>query len=147
PVTGTAEWPVGHQVVAGRSVLELARYEPPDAALRPAEDGAGLDFNRPPRLLPAGRTPSFALPPPPGREERRPLPILMAVVPVLLGVLMAVLMHEVYMLAMCALSPVTLIGNYFSDRKHGRKSYAARMAAHREHRARVEADAREAVAA
>src|SRR5262249_32274945 len=47
----------------------------------------------------------------------------------------------------CALSPVTMIGSYFSDRKHGRKSYAARMAAHREHRARIEADAQQALAA
>ncbi|HEY1640787.1 MAG TPA: FtsK/SpoIIIE domain-containing protein [Streptosporangiaceae bacterium] len=147
PVTGPVDWRPGQQVVAGGSVLELAPYEAPDAALRPADDGAGLDFNRPPRLLPPARDTKFALPAPPGREERRPLPILMAVVPVLLGVAMAVLLHEVYMLAMCALSPVTMVGNYFSDRKHGRKSYAARLAAHREHRARIEADAQDAVAA
>jgi DNA segregation ATPase FtsK/SpoIIIE, S-DNA-T family len=147
PVTGPVAWNPGQQLVAGPSLLELARYEAPDAALRPAEDGAGLDFNRPPRLLPPARETKFALPAPPGREERRPLPILMAAAPVLLGVLMAVLMHEVYMLAMCALSPVTMIGNYFSDRKHGRRSYAARMAAHREHRARIETDAQDALAA
>ncbi|HEU5420769.1 MAG TPA: FtsK/SpoIIIE domain-containing protein [Streptosporangiaceae bacterium] len=147
PVTGPVTWQPGQQLGIGPWVLELARYEAPDAALRPAEDGSGLDFNRPPRLLPPDTQTKFTLPAPPGREERRPLPILMAVVPVLLGVLMAVLMHEVYMLAMCALSPVTMIGSYFSDRKHGRKSYAARMAAHREHRARVESDAHEALAA
>ena len=147
PVTGPVDWRPGQQVLAAGPLLELAPYEAPDAALRPAEDGAGLDFNRPPRLLPPARDTKFALPAPPGREERRPLPILMAVVPVVLGVLMAVLLHEVYMLAMCALSPVTMVGNYFSDRKHGRKSYAARLAAHREHRARIEADAHDALAA
>ena len=64
----------------------LVPYEPPDAALHPAEDGAGLEFNRPPRLLPPGGTTRFQLPSPPARPERRPVPVLMALVPVVLGV-------------------------------------------------------------
>ena len=89
----------------------------------------------------------FQLPSPPSAEERRPLPVLMAVVPVIMGVAMAYFMHEIYMLAMSALSPVMLVGNHMSERKHGRKTYSQRMAAYREHKARIEADAGQALEA
>ncbi len=147
PVTSLADWRPGQQLAVGGSVLELAPYEPPDAALRISRDGAGLDFNRPPRLLPPLRETKFQLPTPPSRGERRPLPILMAVVPLLMGVGMAFAIHQVYMLAMCAFSPVMVIGNYISDRKSGRRSYTAQMAAYREHKARIENDAQDALVA
>ena len=68
----------------------------------------------------------------------------MAVLPVLLGVAMAYFLHQIYMLAMCALSPVMLLGTFVTDRRHGRRSYAQQMAAYAEHKARIEADARDA---
>ena len=52
PLAGAAPWCPGQQLAVGFSLLELAVYEPPDAALAPDADGGGLDFNRPPRLLP-----------------------------------------------------------------------------------------------
>ncbi|HEY7262383.1 MAG TPA: FtsK/SpoIIIE domain-containing protein [Trebonia sp.] len=145
PLTAAAQWQPGQQIAVGATLLGLAPYEPPDAALHPSQDGAGIDFNRPPRLLPPERVTRFQLPVPPAQSERRPLPVLMAVVPVLMGVAMAVFMHMIYMLAMCALSPVMLIGNHITERKHGRKSYAQKMAEYREHKARIERDAREAL--
>jgi DNA segregation ATPase FtsK/SpoIIIE, S-DNA-T family len=145
PLTAAARWEPGQQIAVGSTLLGLAPYEPPDAALHPSDDGTGIDFNRPPRLLPPERTTRFQLPMPPSAAERRPLPILMAVAPLVLGVAMAVFFREVYMLAFAALSPVIMIGNYISERKHGRKSHAQRMAEYREHKARVERDAREAL--
>jgi len=145
PLTGPVPWLPGQQVTVGGTLLELAPYEPPDAALHPSEDGGGLDFNRPPRLLPPERQTRFQLPSPPARDERRPWPILMAVAPVLMGVVLAFAIHEVYLLAMCALSPVMLLGSHFSDRKRGRRSYAERMAEYRERKERIEQDARDAL--
>ncbi|MBO0773025.1 MAG: cell division protein FtsK, partial [Actinobacteria bacterium] len=52
PLTTAVPWRPGRQLAVGASLLDLAPYEPPDAALQPSEDGTGLDFNRPPRLLP-----------------------------------------------------------------------------------------------
>jgi S-DNA-T family DNA segregation ATPase FtsK/SpoIIIE len=147
PLAGAAAWHPGQQVAVGFSLLELALYEPPDAALEPAEDGGGLDFNRPPRLLPPDAQTRFALPVPPTKDERRPLPILMAVVPVVMGVGMAVLLHEVYMLAMCVMSPVLMVGNHIADGKRGRRSFASRTAEFREHKARIEQDAAAALGA
>jgi S-DNA-T family DNA segregation ATPase FtsK/SpoIIIE len=145
PLDAPAHWRPGQQVAVGGTLLDLVPYEPPDAALHPAEDGAGLEFNRPPRLLPPGQAIRFTWPSPPGKPERRPVPILMAVVPIVLGVAMAYFLRQVYMLAMAAFSPVMLLGGYVSDRRHGRKSHARQQADYREHKARVERDARDAL--
>lgn len=145
PLAAPARWQPGQQITIGATLLDLAPYEPPDAALHPSQDGAGIDFNRPPRLLPPERMTRFQLPVPPAAGERRPLPLVMAIVPVVMGVAMAVFMRQVYMLALSALSPVMLIGNHMTERKHGRKSHAQRMAEYREHKARIERDAREAL--
>jgi S-DNA-T family DNA segregation ATPase FtsK/SpoIIIE len=141
PLDNAVQWLPGQQIAVGASLLTLAPYEPPDAALHPSEDGSGIDFNRPPRLLPPERQTKFNLPSPPTKEERRPLPILMAVVPLILGVAMAYFLHEIYMLAMCLMSPVMLIGNHFTDRKRGTKTWSVRTAEYNEHKARIEADA------
>jgi S-DNA-T family DNA segregation ATPase FtsK/SpoIIIE len=145
PLESAAYWRPGQQVAVGATLLDIAPYQPPDAALRPAEDAATLEFNRPPRLLPPEHAVKFTLPQPPTRPERRPVPILMAVVPVLLGVGMAFFLRQVYMLAMAAFSPVMLLGSWISDRRHGRKSYARQLTEHRDRKARIEADARAAL--
>jgi S-DNA-T family DNA segregation ATPase FtsK/SpoIIIE len=118
-----------------------------DAALARSADGASLDFNRPPRLLPPGQGAAFTLPVPPPAAERRPLPVLMALLPVVMGVAMAFFLHQVYLLAMAGLSPVLLIGGALSERRQGRKADAARQAGYAEHKARVEREAARAVAA
>ena len=147
PLDAAAYWHPGEQVAVGSTLLDLVPCQPPDAALHPAEDGAGLEFNRPPRLLPPGQVTRFQLPNPPGRPERRPVPLLMAAVPVVLGVAMAYFLRQVYMLALAIFSPVMLLGSYVSDRRHGRKSHARQQADYDEHKARIEHDAAGAVQA
>jgi S-DNA-T family DNA segregation ATPase FtsK/SpoIIIE len=147
PLDQAAYWRPGDQLAVGGTLLDLVPYEPPDAALHPAQDDTGLEFNRPPRLLPSEHVMRFALPSPPGRPERRPVPVLMAVVPVILGVGLAYFLRQVYMLAMAAFTPVMLLGSYVSDRRHGRKSHARQQADYTEHKARVERDARAALEA
>ena len=60
PLNAPVQWQPGQQIAVGATLLGLAPYEPPDAALHPSEDGAGIDFNRPPRLLPAERVTRFS---------------------------------------------------------------------------------------
>jgi DNA segregation ATPase FtsK/SpoIIIE, S-DNA-T family len=146
PLESAARWRPGKQITVGATLLDLAPHKRPDAALRPASDGSGLEFNRPPRLLPPGQADRFALPSPPGGPERRPFPLLTAVVPVVLGVALAYFLHQVYMLAIAAFGPVMLLGGYVSDRRHGRISHARQQAGYRDHKARIERDARAAVA-
>jgi S-DNA-T family DNA segregation ATPase FtsK/SpoIIIE len=145
PLAAAAEWLPGQVVSVGHSLLGLAHYEPPDAALRRSADGSGIDFNRPPRLLPPERATKFQLPAPPPEAERRPLPFLVAGVPLVLGVAMAYFLHQVYLLAIAGLSPVMLIGSQLGERRQSRKSAKRRAAAYREHKARIERDARQAL--
>jgi len=145
PLTAAAQWRPGQQIAVGGSTLGLAPYEPPDAALHPSADGGGIDFNRPPRLLPPERITRFQLPNPPGAAERRPIPLLMTIVPVIMGVAMAYFLHQIYMLAMAGLSPVMLIGNYVTERRQGRRSHGQQLAEYREHKARIERDAADAL--
>jgi S-DNA-T family DNA segregation ATPase FtsK/SpoIIIE len=147
PLTVAAQWRAGQQIAIGDTMLGLAPYEPPDAALHPSPDGGGIDFNRPPRLLPPERATRFQLPSPPGEAERRPIPLLMAVVPLLMGAAMAYFLHQIYMLAMAGLTPVMLLGSHVSERRQGRKSYGQQLAEYREHKARIERDAADALEA
>jgi S-DNA-T family DNA segregation ATPase FtsK/SpoIIIE len=145
PLAAPARWQPGQQIAIGSTLLGLALYTPPDAALHPSQDGTGTDFNRPPRLLPPRTATNFALPTPPPPAERRPLPILMAVLPLVMGIGMAFFLHQIYLLAMAGLSPMMLIGSALSERKGGRKAAAARLAEYREHKARIERDAGKAL--
>jgi DNA segregation ATPase FtsK/SpoIIIE, S-DNA-T family len=147
PLAAAAQWHPGQIIDVGRSLLGLAHYEPPDAALHRSADGSGTDFNRPPRLLPPERSTRFQLPVPPPEAERRPLPILVAAVPLVLGLAMAYFLHQVYLLAIAGLSPVMLIGSHLGERRQGKKTAKRRAAAYREHKARIEHDAREALEA
>ena len=147
PLAAAAQWQPGQVITIGRSLLGLARYQPPDAALHPSADGLGLDFNRSPRLLPPARQTRFQLPAPPPEAERRPLPVLMAAVPLILGLAMAYFLHQVYLLAVAGLTPVMLLGSQLSERRQSRKAAARRAAAYRGHKARVERDAGEALEA
>jgi len=140
-------WPLGAQLAIGNSLLELVAYQPPDAALHPGEDGATLDYNRPPRLLPPDRRTQFKLPSSPGDRENRPLPLLMMVLPLVAAVAMAELMHEMDFLLMAFMSPVMMLGNWFQDRKQGRKSHSRQVAEYRDAKAAVEADAQAALVA
>lgn len=140
-------WPYGAQVAIGNSLFELVRYAPPDAAVAASEDGGGLDYNRPPRLLPPDRETRFKLPSPPKEGQARPLPWLMALMPAVMGVTMCLVMGRWYYLLMAFMSPIIMIGNYFMDKKHGRKSHVKAVAEYKEHKARIEKDARDALVA
>ncbi|MFE2592988.1 FtsK/SpoIIIE domain-containing protein [Streptomyces anthocyanicus] len=135
------DWPLGAQIAVGNSLVELARYAPPNAALKWSEDGVGLDYNRPPRLRPAERQTNFRLPSPPRDYEARPLPWLMALTPLVGAVVAVMVFGRWYYLIMAGLSPILLFANYFNDKKHGRKSHAKQVKEYEEQKARIEKDA------
>ncbi|MEY9887240.1 S-DNA-T family DNA segregation ATPase FtsK/SpoIIIE [Catenulispora sp. MAP5-51] len=145
PLVGEAEWKPGMQVVIGTTILEVGYYTPPDAALTPSEDGAFLDYNRPPRILPPERQTKFKLPSPVRDEHKRPFPIVMLVLPVMGAVLMAVMMGRPQYLMMAAMSPLMMMGNYWQEKKTGKTTYAQQVADYEAKKARIEQDARDAL--
>jgi S-DNA-T family DNA segregation ATPase FtsK/SpoIIIE len=147
PVTESVVWPAGAQLRVGTVLLELATPEAPDAALEPSSDGVGLDYNRPPRLLPPLRQTRFKLPMPPTETERRPLPIIAALAPMVMAVVMVLAFNRIYFLVFGLLTPAVMIGNYFYDKRRNRTSYRQQLADYRERRKSIEADAKEALVA
>ena len=145
PLTEGVTWPVAGQLAVGPVLLELELPTPPDAALQPSADGGGLDYNRPPRLLPPLRQTTFRLPPPPEEQGRRRLPWIAALAPMVMGVTMALIWRRPYFLMFAFMSPVIMLANWFYDRRSGRESHRRKLATYRERRAGIEADAREAL--
>ncbi|MFJ6837449.1 FtsK/SpoIIIE domain-containing protein [Streptomyces sp. NPDC091209] len=140
-------WPLGSQVAVGNTLLQLDRYTPPDAALKWSDDGAGLDYNRPPRLHPPERETKFRLPNPVRDYEARPLPWLMALTPLVSAIVMVLVFGRWYYMIMALMSPLIMLGNYLMDKKQGRKSHAKQVKEYNEHKARIEKDAQEALLA
>ncbi|MET8182548.1 FtsK/SpoIIIE domain-containing protein [Streptomyces sp. NPDC005336] len=141
------DWPFGAQLAVGNSLLELVRYSPPNAALKWSEDGAALDYNRPPRLRPPDRVTKFRLPSPPREQQARPMPWLMALMPLVTAIVMVLVFNRWYYMIMALMSPVMMLANHFMDKKHGRKSHARELKEYKEHKARIERDAQDALVA
>nr|WP_237694970.1 FtsK/SpoIIIE domain-containing protein [Streptomyces sp. SID5468] len=147
PLTGPTPWRRRSVIAVGQSLLELQHPSFPDAALKPSDDGTGLDYNRPPRITPPPRPTKFTLPAKPKQSDSRPLPWVMALVPLVGSVTMAMMMHQPRFLFMALLSPITMIANYVNDRKHGKTSFRKTLADYEKHKDSIERQARKAVAA
>jgi len=157
-------WRAGQQVAVGGTLLGLAPCAAADAALSPSADGGGLDFRRAPRALPSPLPLPLPLPfaapvgpgwadgqgwskDGPGSVDRRPLPVLTAGLPLVVGLTLAFLLHHVYLLALAGLSPVLLIGGALTERGGGRADGqpAGPAAGDADRRGRIEGDARAAL--
>ncbi|GAA2635076.1 FtsK/SpoIIIE domain-containing protein [Streptomyces axinellae] len=146
PVEGPTGWRPGSVVAAGHTLLELRVPSFPDTALKPSQDGTGLDYNRPPRITPAPRGTKFQLPTRPRQSDARPLPWAVALAPLVAAVAMVLLLGSMIYLVMAVLTPISLLAHHFYDRRHGKKSYRRMRAEYGQHRASIEYQARRAMA-
>lgn len=108
-------------VQLGASILRLGVVPVSDADLHrdPLGDRA---FNRPARIFPPTEPPVVVLPgEKPDDPDQSPLPWLSAIIPVVLGVTMAVLFGRAIMLLMAAASPIMVIGSFLTNRKLAKK--------------------------
>ncbi|MEU7587781.1 hypothetical protein AB0A95_15955 [Micromonospora sp. NPDC049230] len=121
-------WAPGAQLAAGSSLLELRRPVGEEAALQISEDRTGLDYNRPPRLLPPARTTQFTLPGPPTPPERRPLTLITVLAPVVLSGAAFLITRNPLTLLFAILSPLVLIAGQVGARRQGRATYRSRLA-------------------
>ncbi|GAA0387889.1 hypothetical protein Acor_74420 [Acrocarpospora corrugata] len=122
PVQEAVAWGEGVMLACGNSVFSIGAIEPPDAHLDALPDG-GLAYNRPPRLHVPERTITFAVPQEPKRAEGMRLQLLAALLPAVFGVAMAIAFQSPYFLLMAFMTPVIMIGQWASDRRHGRKQH------------------------
>ena len=143
--TDDVPWPLGGQLRIGDTLLELEALETPDAALQDSPDPGWLDYNRPPRLLPPERPTAFKLPSLPKESTRNGLPWLTMLMPVFMGVTLAVVLQRWYMLTMAVFSPMMMLGSYLQSKKQGKLSFRQQMIDYREKKARIEDDVAQAV--
>ncbi|MBX6169079.1 MAG: cell division protein FtsK, partial [Thermobispora bispora] len=144
PLTEAAPWPAGGMLACGGSVFSLGPVLPPDAHLDALPDG-GLAYNRPPRLQRPERQRRFTVPAEPKRGEGMRLQLLAALLPAVLGVVMAVVTRTWYYLLIAFMTPLLMIGQWVSDRRHGRKKHRRALKAYRERMAAFEAEVAAAV--
>ncbi|WP_369392457.1 FtsK/SpoIIIE domain-containing protein [Streptomyces sp. CG1] len=137
-------WRQTDQLLFGDTVLEARPLLRPDAVVEPSPDGEYLDYNRPPRLLPPVQRTEFRLPAEPKPSSPSALPWLAAVLPALSGGVIALLTHNAMFLIMAAMSPVMMLGNWYSGRRQGRVGHRRQMA---EYRAQLETTEGEIAAA
>ncbi len=122
PLTDTVDWPEDTLLACGSSLFTLMAIEPPDAHLTPRPEG-GVAYNRPPRLRrPEGRR-AFVRPKEPVRNEGMRLQLLAAFLPAVLGITLAVVLDQWYFLLMALMTPVIMVGQWWSDRRHGKKQH------------------------
>lgn len=101
----------------GAHIFRLGAAPAPDTEL--TTDIVGKrGFNRPSRIVPHPDAPVVSLPGDrPEEQQQTPLPWLSAVIPVVMGVTMAVLFGRVIMLLMAAASPVMVIGSFLTNKR------------------------------
>jgi S-DNA-T family DNA segregation ATPase FtsK/SpoIIIE len=126
PVTAARPWPPGVPLEFGPHVLVVAVPEPPDAHLSPAGDG-GLAYNRPPRLLPSSRPRRIEVPAEPKRGEKVRLQLLAALLPLAFGLIMIKAMGSALYGLFMLMTPVMIVGQWMSDRRHGKVSHQRAM--------------------
>ncbi len=136
---------VGDQLVFADVILEIARLRPDRAAIDVDLDAGVLKYNRPPRILPPESEPVFRLPMVPEEAMRQPLPIVASLMPLLMGTVMALVFQNPRMLVFGLLSPVMIFSSFITGRRFGRKKHLKQTADYDAHKAKVEADATQAV--
>lgn len=108
-------------VQLGNSMFRIGIAPSPDADL--TRDALGArGFNRPSRIRPAKVQPVVQLPgDKPEDPDQSPMPWLSAIIPVVLGVTMAIVFGRAIMLLMAAASPIMVIGSFIANRRMAKK--------------------------
>ncbi len=143
---GPAPLAEGALLHAGASVFEARTPTLPDASLQPSEDGVGLDFNRPPRLLPPEQDTKFVLPTEPKAPRGRSLPIIGMIAPLVMATVLVLVLGSLRYALFALMSPLLVLGNYWQGKSGGKKTHRELMKEYREQKAQVEADADAALA-
>lgn len=130
-------------VTLGSTRLRLRSTSGRPAAVTPARDGVRL-VNRSPRVRREAEPSTLTLPAPPHAPSRASLPWVAMLVPVPVGVVLAVVFSPM-MLVFTLMSPLLVAGNALVDRLSGRRRYAAQLAEHAAAVERVETAAAAAV--
>jgi S-DNA-T family DNA segregation ATPase FtsK/SpoIIIE len=119
-------WPMGEVLEVGDSAVIVRPARHDETVVEAAEPG-WRTFLRPPRIKPYHLTPSVEVPKPPSEQSRRSFPIIAALAPLVLGMVMVAVTGSKTFLIFCLMSPVMLLANYFSERRGGARNYKEKL--------------------
>jgi DNA segregation ATPase FtsK/SpoIIIE, S-DNA-T family len=136
-ITGEVPLQPGQLVEAGASRLQLRPGSGPGIELRPGRGGY-LEVRRPPRLHHPESPAEIERPGRPREPERRAIPLLATLAPVVLGGVLWAVTRNASTLLFVALSPVMMIGNVISDRFSGRRKYRRDLVSYQQRLAEAE---------
>lgn len=143
---GPVPWRPGSQLAVDDTLLELTSERTARAPLTPAKDGLGLEFNRPPRFLPAQARAKFRLPAPPIKPDKRPIPLLpILLLPAGSAAIAIFVTHNWAFVFIALLSPIAALVTQFGGRKQGMLKYLEKKKEYEQKLARVRADVDAAV--
>jgi S-DNA-T family DNA segregation ATPase FtsK/SpoIIIE len=118
-----------------RLVLDLGTVRPqpkyavrvPAELSRSGEEAGRVDYSRAPRIARPSRAVEIELDPPPAAPAKSRMPWLVALIPMLAGVVMWRVTHSVYMLVFAGLSPAMALGTYLNDLVGNRKDFREQL--------------------
>jgi S-DNA-T family DNA segregation ATPase FtsK/SpoIIIE len=116
------------RLVLGSTTLVL-RHDRSTPAATTTGDGM-VRVHRRPRFTDPEPVARVTFPEPPTKPDRARLPLVAALVPVVLSVVLALVLDSAAMMLFALLTPAMLIGQWWSDRRHGRVSYRRQLRAH-----------------
>ena len=93
-------------------------------------DDGRLRLHRRPRFVSTAPLLAVAFPTPPTRSDRARMPLLASLTPLVLSGALALVLRSPVMLLFALMSPVMLLGQWWSDRRHGRTSFRRQLADH-----------------
>lgn len=115
-------WNVGEILEIGDSLVALRQAQPADATVEAVEPG-WLNFLRPPRIVARYAQPTVVVPTAPELRNRRKFPLIALILPLVMGIGLALMMHQMTFLAFAVMSPVMMGANYISDRRGDAKDF------------------------
>jgi S-DNA-T family DNA segregation ATPase FtsK/SpoIIIE len=126
--SGAVWWHRDADLVVRDTVLRWTEPAAPDSSVQPTEDGVGLDFNRPPRIVEPVPQRRHRIPHRPIFRGRNPFPMVMVIAPAIMGFTMAYLLHNLLYSTFAFFSPVFAVANWITSRRNGRKKYKRDLA-------------------
>ena len=136
--------PLGSRIHLASTTIVLRRPETTPAAAECT--GGTVRINRRPRFLIPTEAETIRFPPAPTRPEGARAPVVAAMAPLVVSVGLATVLRSPVMLLFALMSPVLLLAQWWSDRRHGRVSYRTQLAEHSSETARAEARLSEVLA-
>lgn len=117
------------RVVLGENVVSVRLQH--GSGDRPGAGRATVEFNRSPRVDPVYEGPELVAPDPPGAPQPQRFPMIAALMPLLMGVVLLVALRRWEVVIFVALSPLMMVGNWWEHRRASRRAHEEEVRVYR----------------